>query len=88
MHKAIDKAVLRNNFFKTTYLIKLFSEEKNFTNSLRGEKLIIVFSLLEAHRRSYQELVKMTLLLRGIHNIDSIIESKVIYYFEQCGPRV
>ena len=25
---------------------------------------------------------------KGTHNADSIIESKVIYYFEQCGLRV
>ena len=26
--------------------------------------------------------------LKGTHNADSIIESKVIYYLEQCGLRV
>ena len=31
---------------------------------------------------------KILLLYKGTHNADSIIESKVIYYLEQCRLRV
>jgi hypothetical protein len=27
----------------------------------------------------------LILLIKGTHNADSIIDSKVIYYLEQCG---
>jgi len=33
-------------------------------------------------------IVIMLLFHKGTHNADSIIESKVIYYLEQCGFRV
>jgi len=42
-------------------------------------KLIVLDSVIESCILKYFE---------GTHNADSIIESKVIYYLEQCGLRV
>jgi len=46
---------------------------------------------LELNRSYYKQKTKAAIIrqsllrLKGTHNADSIMESKVIYYLEQCG---